>query len=318
MTETTELALENLLLPEHSALRDIFGDVLTKRSTQRGSDCFIFRLLAHNHVHELGELNRDCSVYIRELGLEEAKRKCRRELKGMERRPMREFNARCGDFLAEMAAIRVLSNDGFYQFRSIAESQPETNDYRAYWRQVPAYVEVKNLHANETILDVFKREIGRAHQRQPSAYAFDLRIDYAFDYPPTGEQERIIRDFIPRIGGRKPPFRETLNLVNGLATIDVTVGAGTTFLCRGVGGDWPEAVNHEWVLRKVREKAEQGREQIPIGDHMKVFVINVDSTNAVLPFDFVGNAEQEIREVFGNNVRPYVLHFRHSVKLINS
>jgi hypothetical protein len=173
LTETTERALQNLLLPEYRALRDVFGDVLTKRSKQRESDCFIFRLLERNQVHELRDLNRDCAIYVREVGLEEAHRKCKGELSGAVTRPPREFNARCGDFLAEIAAIRVLSGDSFHRFRPIAKNRRDgaTNDYHAHREQVPAYVEVKNLHANDTILDVFIREIGRAYERQPSAYS---------------------------------------------------------------------------------------------------------------------------------------------------
>jgi hypothetical protein len=91
-----------------------------------------------------------------------------------------------------MAAIRVLSGDGFHGFKAIHKKQEDgtTSDYKAHLEHVPAYVEVKNLHTNDTIFDVFIREIGRAYERDPSRYAFHLCIEYAYDHLPTGEQER--------------------------------------------------------------------------------------------------------------------------------
>jgi hypothetical protein len=100
---------------------------------------------------------------------------------------------------------------------------------------------------------------------------------------------------------------------SAVATIDVAAGDGTAHLTRGVGGDWPEPINYDWLLAKVRNKAEEARGQMPDGEHSNVFVINVDSTTAMLSSDFIHRAEQEIAAVFDGKVRPYVLHFRHSV-----
>jgi hypothetical protein len=47
------------------------------------------------------------------------------------------------------------------------------------------------------------------------------------------------------------------------------------------------------------------------GDHIKVLVINVDTTNAMLDWGFVEAARQKMREAFDGDVRPYVLHFRY-------
>jgi hypothetical protein len=313
VTATVDQAFRDLLLLENRPIHDIFGEVLAKRTKQRESDCFIFRLLALGQIHELDDLKRDCGIYIRELGLKEAQQKCRDEIIGAVRLPSGDFNARCGDFWAEMAAVRVLSDDHFHRFKPIARKQQRTSDYLANVESVPAYVEVKNLHANEIILDVFVREIREAHGRQPSSYAFHLRVDYPYDHRPTGEQERIIRDFIQRIEGRQPPFRAALDLVNFQATIDVTAGDGNAHLCRAVGGDYPEPVNEEWLLKKVRNKAEEALGQMPADDHVRALVINVDSTTAMLSSDFFEKAQQEIRDVFVGSVRPYVLHFRHVI-----
>jgi len=315
VTVTVDQAFANLLSLENRPIQDIFGEVLAERNKQRESDCFIFRLLALGQINELAELKRDCDIYIRELGLKEAQRKCRDEIMGAVRLSPREFNARCGDFWAEMAAVRVLADEHFYRFRPFARKEGKrTSDYLANLESVPAYVEVKNLHANEIILDIFVREIRKAYSRQSSSYAFHLRVDHPYDHRPTGEQERIIRDFIQRIGGRQPPFREALNLVNFQATVDVTAGEGNAHLCRAVGGNYPEPVNEEWLLKKVRNKAEEALGQMPVDYHVRALVVNVDSTTAMLSSDFFEKAQQEIRDVFMENIRPYVLHFRRLIK----
>src|SRR3981081_2499430 len=132
VTAPVDEAFENLLSLENRPIQDIFGEVLAKRTKQRESDCFIFRLLALGQIHELVELKRDCDIYLRELGLKEAQRKCRDEIMGAVRLPPREFNARCGDFWAEMAAVRVLADDHFHGFRPFARKEGErTSDYLA-------------------------------------------------------------------------------------------------------------------------------------------------------------------------------------------
>jgi len=315
VTQAAEHVLQSLT--HYEAIRELFGDVLTKRRKQNDSDSFIVRLLDRNQMHDLVALNRDCAVYIRELGLAKAKQRCRNEVGGVFKRQAREFNMRRGDFWAEMAAIRVLLTKGFQKFELVGQNQQNgaTNDYRAWLGDTPAYIEIKNLHPNETVFDVFIREIGRAYDNEPSNYSFHLTSDYASEYPPTGEQECLIKDFILTIKGRTPPFRERLSLIRGIATVDVSAGAGDAHLCRGVGGDCPEPVDEDWLLRKVRSKAEEARRQIPGGNHVKVLVLNVDTTSAMLNFQFVEEATRQIREVFAGEIRPYVLHFRSLVEI---
>lgn len=295
------------------AITALFGEVLAKRRKERESDCFIFRLLHPGLSHELSALEGDCNVYIRELGLQEAQKKCRHEIKGFVSRPRREFDGRCGDFWAEIAAVRALSQDNFHGFRPLPNTQNgiRVSDYAAKRNNIPAFIEVKNIHANETLLDVFTREIAEAYEAEPSAYRFHLMVDYPFDKAPTREQERLIRQFIRELKAKTPPFRKKLDLITSSADIDVTAGSGTAHLCRLVGGESPEPIDEEWLLKKVRNKAEEAVGQMRVSRDLRVLVVNVDTTTAMLSLDFVRKAKAEIREVFREDVEPYILHFRH-------
>jgi hypothetical protein len=78
-------AMENLALPEFSSIRDVFGKVLAKRSTQNGPDCALFHLLARKGW-PLEILNEDCRIYVEAVGVQEAQRKCHAELMGKAKR----------------------------------------------------------------------------------------------------------------------------------------------------------------------------------------------------------------------------------------
>jgi hypothetical protein len=217
----SDKAIQNLSLPQYSGIKDVFGRVLEKRNKQRVPDCTLFNWLAIK-AHPLELLNEDCLIYLRLIGLVDAQRKCESDLRGQVGGPAQEFNGACGDFWAEMAAIRVLASKGYDRFRAIHAEQPDgtTSDYEAYRAEVAAHVEVKNMRANKTVVDVFDREICRLHGSNPADYAFDIRVDYPFDNLPTGGQERIIRECVSSLRSCIPLHRGVLAALGQKITPD--------------------------------------------------------------------------------------------------
>src|ERR1700720_695095 len=226
----------NLSRPEYSALRTVFGKVLEARSKQPQADCSVLNLLAKK-AHPLELLNEDCAIYVREVGLEDTAKKCNRELLGLVERPAREFNGGCGDFWAEMAAIRVLASKGYSRFRPIftMESDGTTSDYEGYLETAPAHIEVKNMRANKTIVDLFAREIRALYASTPAEYSFNIGVDYPYDDAPSAAQERTIREYVSSLRGGSPPFKEQLDLGDATAWVNVVAGSGTASMIRGIG-----------------------------------------------------------------------------------
>lgn len=316
MKGDVEQALKCLSQPQYVAIKYVFGKLLEKRAKQEQADCLLFRLLRNGErEYWFLQLKEHCTAYVQELGRDAATRKCHTELQGEVGRPAKEFDRRCMDFWAEMAAIQVLAVDGFRDLRPINKTRdPGTNDYFGRLGQQAAYIEVKNLHANETLLDVLGRELALAVSREPSAYTFRLRLNYPFLRRPKVGQERAIREFVAALRGRKPPFRESIILGDEVVTVDGFDGSGV-FQTMGVGTAWPEPLDEEWLLGKVREHANTARGQIPNGDHLKVFVINIDTASASISEEFIQRAESEILEVFDGNVYRKVLFFREALAL---
>ncbi len=309
---TVAEALKNLELLQYSSIRAIFGKVLVKRSEQKELRCTLFNWLA-TRAHPLELLNGDCVIYIAEIGLPDAQRKCNSDVLGNVGRPFVDFNGSCADFWAEMAAIRVLRDSGYSQFRAIHKKLADgtTSDYEACRRDAPAYIEVKNMRPNKTIFDTFDKEIRRRYEMEPSKYAFNVAVDYPYDNRPTGEQEGRILGFLESIRGRKPPFHETLDLVEAIAHVNIREGRGTVLMTRGVGSESPEPLDKARFLSKIRDKAGEALSQMKDVNRMKVLVINFDSPSGSISADFIGSAQEVIRGVFNGAVDPYVLLYRH-------
>jgi hypothetical protein len=260
-------------------------------------------------------LNEDCGIYVRELGLVDARKKCEKELLGQVKGHAREFNGAFGDFWSELVAIRELSSDGYHRFSPIYKEQPDgtTADYEGYLGKRRAHIEVKNMRANETILDVFDREIHRLHKTNPSEFGFKIEVRYPYDKWHTAEQERKIRAFIPTLRGRQPPFEDSLDLSDAAAHIRVLDGVGTAYMTRGVGPTSPEPLSKDKFLAKVRDKADEASLQMRNSKYLKVPVINLDSPSGSISEDFVQDAKAIVRAAFSGDVQPYVLLYRYRV-----
>lgn len=311
MNVVTE-AFKNLEMPEYSAIKAVFGKVLQKRSTHNESRCSLFNLLALR-ADPLRRLNEDCSIYIDEIGPEDAQRKCNADVLGNAKRPFVEFNGSCGDFWAEIAAIRVLSGAGYSQFRAIHRELPDgtTSDYEACRGGAAAYIEVKNIRPNKTVLDAFDKELRRLYDAEPTQFAFSVEVEFPYDTPPTPEQERRIVGFLESIRGLQPPLGRELDLVDSLAQITIRTGEGTVLMTRGVGPKSPEPIGKEWFLSKVRAKAEEAASQMRNVNRIKVLVINFDSPSGSLSLDFIHSAQEVMREAFNRAVDPYFLLYRY-------
>ena len=312
MTDGIERAMQNLSLPQYSNIRTLFERVLTARSKQRHSGCAVLGMLAKS-ADILKLLDEDSAIYLREIGVPDARKKCESDLLGQVKRPEIEFNGAFGDFWSEIAAIRVLASKGYHHFRAIhtKQSDGKTSDYEAYLGDMPAYVEVKNMRANKTIVDVFHREIRQFHRSDPTGYAFNIRVDYPYDNPPTGAQERAIHKYVASLRGRKPPFRESLDAGDAAVRITVKEGSGTAMMMRGIGPETPEPLSKERFLAKIHDKAEEALAQMKDKQRVRVLVINFDSPSACIAKEFIYDAEEVVRTVFNGAVQVYVLHYRY-------
>jgi hypothetical protein len=286
------------------------------RSKQPIPGCSLFNLLTLR-TDPLSLLNRDCATYIQEIGLADAQRKCADDVLGNVIRPVLEFNGACADFWAEMAAIRTLSQEGYSQLRAIHQKQLDgsTADYEAFLDKAPVHIEIKNLRPNKTVTDIFHEELRRLYCSDPEGYPFNLQVSFPYDEPPTGEQDRTIRKFVATMRGRIPPFRDCLLLGNTEAKINVIQGVGTAMGIRGIGPESPKPLNKERFLAKIADRAAKAASQMKDDKRLKVLVINFDSPSGSVSADFIQDGKDTIRAVFGGNVRPYILLYRHLVRL---
>ena len=67
-------ALQHLDDSKYTGIRDVFGAVLRKRAHISQPACTLFTWLAHRAFY-LEILNQDCVTYIREIGIENARRR---------------------------------------------------------------------------------------------------------------------------------------------------------------------------------------------------------------------------------------------------
>ena len=265
----------------------------------------------------LRRLNADCCIYIEAIGLKDAQRKCDADVLGNAKQIAAEFNGSCGDFWAEIAAIRALKQAGYSNFRAIHGQQHDrtTSDYEASLKGEPAFVEVKNVRSNKTVFDTFTKELKRLHGFEPSMFSFHIVIDYPYDRFPTPEQERRIRAFLNSLRGVTPPCERTLDLVDAQSRITVMAGEGTVAMTRFIGPSSPEPLSKEWFTSKIRSKAEEAHRQMKNSSALKVLVINFDSPTGSLSGDFVTEARRIMAEVFDGNVNPFFLLYGNSVSL---
>src|SRR5689334_8312976 len=90
LTNSTQEAMRNLMLPQYAGIRDVFGPALTARSKQQCQDCTLFTWLSLK-AHPLEGLNEDCSIFVGAISLEDAQRKSR-PVRDNAHRPAKEFN----------------------------------------------------------------------------------------------------------------------------------------------------------------------------------------------------------------------------------
>jgi hypothetical protein len=315
-TETVKQALANLELPEYAGIRTLFRVVLTKRSRSLEPRCTLFNWLAVK-AYPLMQLDNDCDVFAKELGVAEAQRKCHADVLGNIDRPFLEFNGSCADFWSEMAAIRVLKENGYTNFKAIHKKRLDgtTSDYEAARGQDLAYIEVKNIRPTRTILDVFQRELRSLYEKDPQNYSYSLGFEYPYDNPPTAEQERRIKRFLADSAGRPLPFSATVDLGDVTTVVHVEEGFGNTFQTRSISFDSPEPVDKQKFLMKIRQKAEEAYVQMKEEKRLKALVINYDAPSGSVSSDFLSDARAVVKQVFNNAVDVYVLFYRHLPEL---
>ena len=210
-----------------------------------------------------------------------------------------------------MAAISQLYKKGYRNFAPL-RTRPGigTSDYSAVLGDKTCHIEVKNMRTNETVFDIFDFEIRRLFHLDPTEYSFTLEVDYDFDNRPTGDQAKAVRVFVSSLRSKTPPFHETLQLDEGIATINVTAGSGTAFMTRNSVSDSPAPLSRTYFLNRVRDKAEEARAQMKHSPHSKVLVLNCDPPAGSLTLDLVDDAVTTMRDVFEGEIDAYLLFYR--------
>jgi hypothetical protein len=314
LSQSADTALQNLCLPQHSEILNVFGRVLRARAKWREPSCAILDMLERkDRILEL--LNEDCAVYISQIGLVDARKKCEHDVLGQVKQPAKKFNGICGDFWSEMAAIRELAKNGFHKFRAIASGKAAQTacDYEAYFHSEPADIEVKNIRSSPTVLDIFDECIRENFRSEPSEYAFNIQVEYPYDSRATPQQVRAIRSYVASLRGRTPPFNDDLDLGEASARTHVIAGLGTTFLTRAIGLDSPEPLRKDKFLAKIHEKAVEALAQMKNKQRVRALVINVDSPSGSIPEEFIRAAQDVVSLAFRGEVKPFILHYRYLV-----
>ncbi len=192
-----------------------------------------------------------------------------------------EFDKYVGDFDAEMTAVRELSRIGFREFESIlTRPDVKTVDYRARLNSDDVCVEVKNIRAPITILDVFASGIRARHREEPSR------------------------------AGKKAPFAENLELDGGIAvTVRIENGSGQAAMTRGEGFEKRGETSLPGFLNKVDFHTRKAMLQFanePNRAH--VLVLNINTPAGSIWSDFL-NAAERVADLSGGTIRcEFLLH----------
>jgi hypothetical protein len=212
----------------------------------------------------------------------------------------KDFDSYLGDFDAEMCAVRELGKIGYSEFEPVLTKLDEkTVDYCAKLESVEVAIEVKNLRAPITILDVFASSLRAELAANPSLYSFRLSLTYYSDNTVTPVQRHEIISYVQKIAGRTPPFVDKLELSGRVeVTVRVEQGFGEAMMSRGEGFDRYGEVSLPGFLNKVEFHARTAISQFATEPDIKhVLVLNINSPSAGIWLDFLNAAAERVYTV---------------------
>jgi hypothetical protein len=311
--EYCDAALARLSLPDLSDVKTVLGAVLERRCASVNPACSILSQLALDQNQFLRIWKDDCCGYLRFLRDKSiGSLKAQNDLMGRVNSAREEFDSYVGDFDAEMCTVRELGEIGYSKFDPmLTKVDAKTVDYRATYESHSVAIEVKNLRAPITILDVFASSLRMARIENASSYALRICLTYYSDNTVTKAQREEIVSYLRSVAGRTPPFSDKLDLSGGVEVrVRVESGAGEAMMSRGEGFERRGEVSLPGFLNKVEFHARTALSQFATEwDREYVIVFNINSPSGAIWSDFLNAAAERVYSVSGGSIRSeFLLH----------
>jgi hypothetical protein len=237
--------LPELDRPENSELRWLMADLLVaRRKRDDWFKCPIFQLFAGgpNATSALNDRIRSCRQTL--VNESELRDKANAILKPGDP----EFDNKLDDFVAEMVAVTYLSSNGFSKFRFLEHQQHRQPDLEALRNGRQVYVEVKNLRAPLSLLEVAFSQWEANRTREPQKYAFDCRLELnGMNRILDSDQEEWLRKIIDDLGEERRPKKLSYAGPGGVALSFVLNDGAGAMMSSPIGGN----------LAPIQEHAEQ-------------------------------------------------------------
>jgi hypothetical protein len=310
-------ALTRLSLPDLANVKSVLGAILERRCSSANPNCSLLAQLAHSQDQFLKLWESDCSGYLRFLQDQNlAASKAQNDLMGRVNSSRENFDSYLGDFDAEMCAVRELGKIGYSNFEPVlTKIDGKTVDYRADFEATTAAIEVKNLRAPVTLLDVFASALLAELAKKPSLYPFRLNLTYYSDNTVTTVQRDEIVRYVRRLAGRIPPFVDKVKLNGGVeVTVRVEQGSGEAMMSRGEGFGRYGEVSLPGFLNKVEFHARTATSQFASEPNRKhVLVLNINSPSGAIWSDFLNAASERVYTVSKGTIHCELLLRGHRI-----
>lgn len=300
-------ALARLSLPDLVNLKSVLGEILERRCSSADPVCSLLSQLAQDQSQFLQLWESDCSCYLRFLKVGNSGAvKAQNDLMGRVNSARDNFDSYLGDFDAEMCAVRELGNIGYSNFEPVlTRPDDKTVDYWAIFQSENVAIEVKNLRAPITILDMFASSLRAEFARSPKLYPLRVHLTYYSDNTVTNVQREEITNYVRNLSGRTPPFIDKVKL-NG--EIDVTVrveqGSGEAMMSRGEGFGRYGELSLPGFLNKVEFHTRTALLQFATEpDRKHVLVLNINSPSGAIWSDFLNAAAESVHSVSGGSIQ---------------
>lgn len=311
--EYCETALTRLSLPDLVGVKTVLGTILEQRCASGNPACTLLTQLAQNQSQFLAIWESDCSSYLQYLRDQNTSaQKAEADLMGRVHSARTDFDSYLGDFDAEMCSVRELGKIGYGEFEPVlTKLDGKTVDYHAKVESTGVAIEVKNLRAPITILDVFASSLRAKLAEHPSLYSFCLNLTYYSDNTVRTVQRQEIVSYVQKLAGRIPPFVDKLELSGSVeVTVRVEQGSGEAMMSRGEGFEKYGEVSLPGFLNKVEFDARSAISQfLTEPDRKHVLALNINSPSGAIWSDFLNAAAERVHTVSHGSIHcEFLLH----------